>query len=174
MKKITLPITDDVLTSLHAGDELLLTGTIYTARDAAHKRIVEEYKQTKKLPDFLPGSILYYVGPTPNKEGEVIGSAGPTSSYRMDPYSNFLMPLGAKVMIGKGDRTEEFYQTLIKEKGLYMIAIGGLGAKLSKTIKSAEVIMYPDLESEAVRRLEVEDFPVIVACDIHGGNVFKR
>lgn len=173
MIKLTTPINKETLASLKTGDEVLLSGRIYTARDAAHKRLIESYEQNGKLPLSLEGEILYYVGPTPEQGSLAIGSAGPTSSYRMDPYSIKLMPLGAKIMIGKGDRSDQFVSELVKNQAVYFIAVGGIGALLSKTVKSSKVMMYEDLQSEAIRELIVEDFPVIVAYDSYGNNIFK-
>ncbi|MGD9909060.1 MAG: FumA C-terminus/TtdB family hydratase beta subunit [Candidatus Izemoplasmatales bacterium] len=173
MIRLTTPIHENDLLSLKVGDEVLISGKIYTARDAAHKRLLESYEQTGKLPISLEGEILYYVGPTPEQGNLAIGSAGPTSSYRMDPYSIKLMPLGAKIMIGKGDRSDLFVSELKKNRAVYFIAVGGIGALLSKTIQSSKVIMYEDLQSEAIRELQVENFPVIVAYDSNGLNIFK-
>ncbi|HPF42642.1 MAG TPA: FumA C-terminus/TtdB family hydratase beta subunit [Bacillota bacterium] len=174
MKKIISPICDKDLLSLEAGDEILLTGTIYTGRDAAHKLMCQAVEKKEKLPFDIVGQTIYYVGPTPAKPGMPIGSCGPTSSYRMDRYSPILMKHGLKVMIGKGERSEEFRKLMELHQGLYLIAIGGIGAKLASTVKKAELVAYRELESEAIYRLEVEDFPCIVAYDMHGGNVFKQ
>lgn len=168
-----MPLTEENILSLKSGDEVLLTGVIYTARDAAHKRIVEEMLQGKPLPFPLENSVIYYVGPTPAKPGEVIGSAGPTSSYRMDPYALILFEKNAKISIGKGDRSHEFKEKLKEFKGLYLCAIGGTGALISQSIKKCELVAYPDLGPEAVYRLEVENFPAIVAYDAHGGDLFE-
>ncbi len=172
MIKIQTPVNDETKNLLRAGDIVLISGTIYTARDAAHKRLLETYKNEGKLPIDLNNQIIYYVGPTPEKPGAIIGSAGPTSSYRMDPYSIELMPLGSKLMIGKGDRSQAFITSLIKNKAVYFIAVGGIGALLSQTVINSEIILYDDLQSEAIRKLEVKDFPVIVAYDSLGNNLF--
>ncbi len=173
-KKLTTPINDQVRESLHVGDEVLISGVIYTARDAAHKNMVEAIEQGKDLPFDVKDQVIYYVGPTPAKPGRAIGSAGPTSSYRMDKFSPYLMDKGLKVMIGKGDRTKEFTAEIIKYKAVYLTAIGGIGALLSQTVKKAEVIAYPELQAEAIRRLEVEKFPAIVAIDAQGNSIFSK
>ena len=172
-KRINTPLTDLVRTSLHVGDEVLITGTIYTARDAAHKKMVDAIKLGQKLPFDFEGQVIYYVGPTPPKPGEIIGSCGPTSSYRMDAYSPILMEKGLKVMIGKGERSDAMAEEIKKQKAVYLIAIGGIGALLSKKVKSSELIAYPELDAEAVRKLEVVDFPAIVAIDSLGQSIFK-
>lgn len=170
MIKLNTPITDQDIKSLKVGEKVLISGTIYTARDQAHIRLINE-----KDPKFdINGAVIFYVGPTPNREGVPIGASGPTSSYRMDTLAPPLMERGLKVMIGKGDRSEAFRQEMIKNNAVYLIATGGAGALLSSRIKKAEVIMYEDLKSEAIRRLEVEDFPCFVAYDVHGGNIFKQ
>ncbi|MDD3122579.1 MAG: Fe-S-containing hydro-lyase [Candidatus Izemoplasmatales bacterium] len=174
MIKLKTPISEETRLSLRAGEQILLSGVIYTGRDAAHKRLVESVKENHTLPINFNHQIIYYVGPTPPKPSMPIGSCGPTSSYRMDPYSNVLMPYGLKCMIGKGDRSDEFIIELVKNKAVYFIAIGGIGAKLSKSVKSSKVILYDELQSEAIRELYVEDFPVIVAYDSVGNNVFKQ
>ncbi len=168
MKQITTPLTDDVIKSLHAGDHVLITGTIYTARDAAHKRLVEAIEAGDPLPLPLEGQIIYYVGPTPAKPGEVIGSAGPTTSYRMDAYAPKLLELNLKGMIGKGARSQEVKDSIQKHNAIYFGAVGGAAALISRSITAAEVIAYDDLGSEAIRKLEVKDFPVIVINDCHG------
>jgi len=170
MIKLHTPISDKDISTLHVGEKVLLSGTIYTARDQAHIRLVKE-----KDPLFeFSGSVVYYVGPTPSKEGIAIGASGPTSSYRMDPFSPQLMERGLKVMIGKGNRSEEFRQAMIKNHGVYLIATGGAGALLSNCIVSSKVIMYEDLGAEAIRKLEVIDFPCFVAYDVYGNDIFKR
>jgi len=174
MKSITTPISEESRLALRAGEEILITGIIYTGRDAAHKRLVESLNTTGKCPIDFNHKIIYYVGPTPAKPGFPIGSCGPTSSYRMDPYSIQLMPQGLKIMIGKGDRSDEFVSELVKNQAVYLIAIGGIGAKLSKTVKASKVVMYPELQSEAIYELLVENFPVIVAYDSLGNNLFKQ
>ncbi|HHZ11373.1 MAG TPA: TRZ/ATZ family protein [Acholeplasmataceae bacterium] len=173
MKKLNLPLSEQEILSLQSGDGVLLSGVIYTARDAAHKRILEDLDAGRTLPFPLTGSVIYYVGPTPAKPGEAIGSAGPTSSYRMDRQAMVLLELGARISIGKGDRSPEFKEKLKECRGLYLAAIGGAGALISQSIKSCELIAYPDLGPEAVHRLVVEDFPVIVAYDAWGGDIFE-
>lgn len=170
MIHLNTPITNEDINRLHAGDKVLITGTIYTARDQAHMRLIHE-----EHPVFeLQGSVIYYVGPTPARTGNAIGSSGPTSSYRMDNISTNLMERGLKLMIGKGDRSETFRQEMIRHNCAYLIATGGAGALLASTIISSKVIMYEDLGAEAIRELEVKDFPCFVAYDIHGNNIFQR
>ena len=171
-KKIKTPINNFTRTSLRVGEEVLISGTIYTARDAAHINLVDALKENKELPFDFKGQIVYYVGPTPAKEGQAIGSCGPTSSYRMDKFSPVLMEAGLKIMIGKGERSNELISEIKKNKGVYLIAIGGIGALLSKTVKSSKIIAYPDLGAEAIRKLEVVDFPAIVAIDSLGNSIF--
>jgi fumarate hydratase subunit beta len=171
-KKITTPLTDEVVRSLKIGENVSITGVIYSARDAAHKRLVELIEKGEDLPFELKGSVIYFVGPAPAKPGYAVGSAGPTTSYRMDPYSPTLIEKGLKGMIGKGSRSEEVKQAMQKHGAVYFAAIGGAGALMSKSIKKAEVIAYPELGAEAVRRMEVEDFPVIVAIDAHGNDLY--
>jgi fumarate hydratase subunit beta len=173
-KKITLPLTDEILKDLKTGDNLLLTGVIYVARDAAHKRIVEALDQGKPLPVDVKGATIYYMGPTPARPGRVIGSAGPTTSGRMDAYAPRLMAEGLKGMIGKGLRSQAVKDAMVKHKAVYLGGIGGAGALMSKSIKKAEVIAYEDLGAEALRRLEVEDFPVTVVNDIYGGDLYEE
>lgn len=170
---IKTPLTKEVVKKLKAGDSCLISGVIYTARDAAHKRLCELVKDGKELPLDVKDSIIYFVGPTPAKPGEVIGSAGPTTSYRMDAYSPTLIELGLTGMIGKGKRGEEVISAMKKYGAVYFGAIGGCGALLSKCIKSAEVIAYDDLGAEAIRKLEVEDFPVVVIIDSEGNNLYE-
>lgn len=167
------PLTDELLEKLHAGDDVTITGVIYTARDAAHRRLVAALERGEPLPFDLRGQIIYYVGPTPARPGRIIGSAGPTTSMRIDPFTPPLLEAGLKATIGKGNRGPMVREALKKYKGVYFIAIGGIGALLSKHIKKAEVVAYEDLGTEAIRRLEVEDFPVIVANDIYGGDIFE-
>jgi fumarate hydratase subunit beta len=173
-KRIKTPLTDEVVEGLRVGDRVLISGVIYTARDAAHKRLVEVIEKGGELPIDLKGAIIYYVGPTPAKPGQVIGSAGPTTSYRMDPYTPKLLEMGLKATIGKGQRSKEVKEALKKFKAVYFVAVGGAGALLSRRIKKAEVVLYEDLGPEAVRRLEVEDFPVIVGNDAFGGDIFME
>lgn len=172
--KITTPLSIETVLSLKTGDEVLISGTIYTARDQAHFRLVELIEKNKPLPFDLQGQVIYYVGPTPEKPGEVIGSAGPTTSYRMDKYAPILMKYGLKGMIGKGKRSTEVKDAIKKYKAVYFGAIGGAGALISKTIKSSRVIAYEDLLSEAIRRLTVEDFPAIVVNDVYGGDLYEE
>ncbi len=172
--KITTPLSDETILSLKTGDEVLISGTIYTARDQAHFRLVKLIEDNKPLPFDLQGQIIYYVGPTPEKPGEIIGSAGPTTSYRMDKYAPILIKNGLKGMIGKGKRSAEVKEAIKKYKAVYFGAIGGAGALISKTIKSSKVIAYDDLLSEAVRRLTVENFPAIVVNDVYGGDLYEE
>lgn len=172
-KKITLPITDEDIKNLKAGDSVLLTGSIITGRDAAHKRLYELIQNGEKLPVDIKGELIYYVGPAPAKPGYAVGPAGPTSSYRMDKYAPSLLDLGLKGMIGKGARNKEVVDAIVRNKGVYLVAIGGAAALIAKSIKSEEIICYEDLGTEAVRRYEVEDFPCIVAIDSNGNNVYE-
>ena len=168
------PLTDDDVVRLRTGDRVLINGVIYTARDAAHKRMIELLDSGKELPFDVSGQIIYYAGPAPAKPGAVIGSCGPTTSYRMDPYTPRLIQLGLKGMIGKGTRSDGVKKAIMDNKCVYFAAIGGLGALLAKTIKEAEIIAYPDLGTEAVRRLVVKDFPAIVAIDVHGVYIYNQ
>jgi fumarate hydratase subunit beta len=171
--KISPPLTDDVIMRLKAGDRVLITGMIYTGRDMAHKYMVEGHRKGEKLPFDLKGQLLYYTGPTPAPPGRPIGSAGPTTSYRMDKYTPYLIELGLKGMIGKGPRGQEVKDAIKKNKAIYFAAIGGAGALISKAIRKAEVIAYPELGTEAVMRLVVEDFPAVVVNDIYGGDLYS-
>lgn len=173
-KKITMPLTAEKAAELHCGDNVLLTGVIYTGRDAAHKRLTELIDEGKELPFDVKDSIIYYVGPAPAKPGQVIGSAGPTTSYRMDAYAPALLDLGLKGMIGKGKRSPEVIESMKKNGAVYFGAIGGCGALLAKCIKKAEVICYEDLGAEAVRRLEVENLPAVVVIDSKGNNLYEE
>ncbi len=173
-KSIRTPLTDDVVKGLKIGDQVLITGTIYTGRDAAHKKMVESLDKHEPLPFDPKGQIIYFVGPTPAKPGNAIGSAGPTTSYRMNAYSPRLLDAGLKGMIGKGQMSDEVRAKLKEHKACYFLAIGGAGALIAKSIKEAEVIAYDDLGPEAVRKLKVEDFPAIVTFDCHGGNLFDE
>ena len=170
---IQLPLTREDARKLRSGDSCLLSGVIYTARDAAHKRLCERIAQGKELPFDLKDSVIYFVGPTPARPGEVIGSAGPTTSYRMDAYSPTLIALGQTGMIGKGKRNHKVIDAMIEHGAVYFGAIGGCGALLSHCIKKAEVIAYDDLGAEAIRRLEVENFPVVVVIDSEGNNLYE-
>jgi len=174
VKKVTLPLTDETLKELKAGDNTLLTGVMYAARDAAHKRMVEALDQGKPLPFDIKGQTIYYMGPAPAKPGQPIGSAGPTTSGRMDAYSPRLIAEGLKGMIGKGMRSQAVKDAMKKYKAVYLSAIGGAGALISKSIKKSEVIAYEELGTEAIRRLEVEDLPAIVINDIYGGDLYQE
>jgi fumarate hydratase subunit beta len=167
------PLTDVVIAKLKAGDRVLITGVIYTGRDMAHKYMVDGHRKGQAFPFDLKGQILYYTGPTPAPPGRPIGAAGPTTSYRMDKYAPYLLEHGLKGMIGKGSRSAEVRDAIRKHRAVYFAAIGGAGALISKAIKKAEVIAYPELGTEAVMRLEVEDFPVFVVNDIHGGDLYE-
>lgn len=171
--KLSTPISQETIKTLKVGDEVKISGIIYTARDAAHKLMVEEIKNHRDLPFDTLNQVIYYVGPTPAKPNQVIGSCGPTSSYRMDKYSPYLMEKGLKVMIGKGERTKEFTKEIIKHQAVYLIAIGGIGAKLSQTVIKNTLVAYEELQAEAVHKLEVKDFPAIVAIDYLGNSIFK-
>ena len=172
--KITAPLSREEARKLKSGDSVLISGVIYTSRDAAHKRLCELADKGQELPLDIKDSIIYYVGPTPAKEGQAIGSAGPTTSYRMDAYSPTLIRLGETGMIGKGKRGPEVIAAMKEHGAVYFGAIGGCGALLSKCIKKAEVIAYDDLGAEAIRRLEVEDFPVVVVIDSEGNNLYEK
>lgn len=174
IRKITPPLTEEVASLLKAGDEVFITGIIYAARDAAHKKLFDLIKEGKKLPFDIKGQIVYYVGPSPAKPGQPIGSAGPTTSERMDAYTPLLLENGLKGMIGKGFRSKEVKESLVKEKGVYFAAIGGAGALLAKAIKGSRVIAYEELGPEAIRELIVEDFPAIVINDIYGGDLYEE
>ena len=171
--KITAPLSREAAKALRAGDSCLISGVIYTARDAAHKRLCELVAEGKELPLDIKDAIIYFVGPTPAKPGQAIGSAGPTTSYRMDAYSPTLISLGLTGMIGKGKRGPEVVDAMKEHGAVYFGAIGGCGALLSKCIKKADVVAYEDLGAEAIRRLEVEDFPVIVIIDSEGNNLYE-
>jgi fumarate hydratase subunit beta len=173
IKKLQPPLTDSVVRSLKVGDEVLVSGIIYTARDMAHKRLCEAIDAGRKLPFQLEGAIIYFVGPTPARPGRVIGAAGPTTSSRMDAFSPKLIAKGLKAMIGKGYRSIEVRDALKKYGAVHLSTIGGAGALLSKHIVSAEVIAYEDLGTEAIRKLQVIDFPAIVAYDSYGNTIYK-
>ena len=172
-RKITLPLTEELAKSLKAGDSVLLTGTIYTSRDAGHKRMCEALARGEKLPFDPQDATIYYVGPTPAKPGQVIGSAGPTTSGRMDAYAPTMLSVGARGMIGKGARLPEVVEAMKKHGGVYFGAIGGAGALLAKCIKSCELIAYEDLGAEALRKLYVEDMPLFVIIDSEGNNLYE-
>lgn len=170
---INVPLSDADARSLKAGDYVYLTGTIYTARDAAHKRMQEALEQGAQLPIDMKNNVIYYMGPSPAREGRPIGSAGPTTASRMDKYAPALLNLGLKGMIGKGKRTKEVSDAIVRNGAVYFAAVGGAGALLSKSITSSEVIAYDDLGTEAIRRLTVENFPVIVVIDSEGNNLYE-
>jgi fumarate hydratase subunit beta len=170
----TPPMSVDDVSQYRAGDVVKLTGTIYTARDAAHKLIVKMIEEGKEPPFDLEGTVIYYVGPTPAKPGRVIGSAGPTTSYRMDPYSPLLAKSGVRMTIGKGSRGEEARRAFMEHKAVYCAAIGGAAALISQRITGAEVIAFEELGAEAVRRLTVEEFPVVVVNDVEGNDLFRQ
>ena len=171
--RLTTPVTREMLAPLKAGDTVLLSGTVYTARDAAHKRLMERLDAGEELPFPLEGSAIYYVGPTPERPGEVIGSAGPTTSGRMDPYSPRLLDLGQTIMIGKGARSQAVKDAVVRNGGVYLAALGGAGALMAESVHSLEVICWEDLGCEAVRKLEVQDFPLTVILDAHGGDLYQ-
>jgi len=170
---LTTPLSEEDVVKLNVGDIVYLNGTIYTARDAAHKRLVDLMAEGKELPFELQGAVIYFVGPTPPKPGDPIGSAGPTTSYRMDSYSPTLLANGLKGMIGKGKRNQDVKDACVKHKGIYFGATGGAGALLGKKITSAEVIAYPELGPEAIRKLEVKDFPLTVINDTFGKDLYQ-
>ena len=172
-KHLTVPFGEKEATELRSGDYVYLTGTIYTARDAAHKRMFETLARGEELPFDIRNNIIYYMGPSPAREGRPIGSAGPTTASRMDKYAPTLLDLGQRGMIGKGKRSEEVRKAIIRNKAVYFAAVGGAGALLSKSIVSSEVIAYDDLGTEAIRKLEVKDFPVIVVIDSEGNNLYE-
>ena len=172
-KHLETPLTEDKVKELHAGDYVYITGTVYTARDAAHKRMVEQKEQGMELPFIMKDQIIYYLGPTPNREGQVIGSAGPTTSSRMDKYAPTLLDEGLTGMIGKGKRSEAVIDSMKKNTAVYFAAVGGAGALLSKCIKKSKVIAYDDLGTEAIRKLYVENLPVITVIDCDGNNLYE-
>ncbi|TET62723.1 MAG: Fe-S-containing hydro-lyase [Candidatus Stahlbacteria bacterium] len=172
--KIKTPLSDEDVQNLKIGDSVLITGKIYTARDAAHKRLIDLIQKGESLPFDIKGQIIYYVGPAPAKPGYIIGPAGPTTSGRCDPYTPALLLLGLKGMIGKGTRSKEVRGAMEKHKAVYFAATGGAAALISKNIKAVKIIAYEDLGPEAIRELEVEDFPVIVANDAHGGDLYEE
>ena len=172
-KHITTPITEEITKTLHSGDYVYITGTIYVARDAAHKRMIEALDRGEELPIDIKHATIYYMGPSPAREGRPIGSAGPTTATRMDKYAPTLLDLGEKAMIGKGKRSKEVIDAIIRNKAVYFAAVGGAGALLSKCIKKSEVICYDDLGAEAIRKLYVENFPVIVVIDREGSNLYE-
>ncbi|MEI7903782.1 MAG: FumA C-terminus/TtdB family hydratase beta subunit [Candidatus Firestonebacteria bacterium] len=173
MRQVFLPITEKVIFSLKAGEQVLLSGKLITGRDQVHLRFTEALKKRRKLPVTIKGQTIYYVGPSPAKPGEIIGACGPTTGRRMDAFSPLLIKNGLKAMIGKGGRGEEVVAAIKRFKGIYFISVGGAGAYLAKRVKSSEVIAYPELGPEAVFQLTVFDFPVIVAIDCEGRSIFN-
>ena len=174
LRKVRLPLTDEQIKDLHAGDNVLLTGVLYVARDAAHKRLVETLDKGQPLPFDIKGQTVYYMGPSPAKPGQVIGAAGPTTSGRMDSFSPRLMEVGLKGMIGKGNRSQAVKDAIKKNKAVYFAAIGGAGALIAGVIRKSEVVAYEELGAEAIRKLEVEDFPVTVINDIYGNDLYQE
>lgn len=172
--KLTAPVKTEDVEKLKIGDTVLISGIIYTGRDAAHKRMVDALDAGEELPMPVDGSVIYYAGPSPTKPGNAIGSVGPTTSYRMDPYAPRLLDLGMKMMIGKGKRDQEVIDACVRNKAVYCAAVGGAAALLAKQVKKAEVIAYDDLGPEAIRRLEVEEFPCIVVNDVNGDDLYKE
>lgn len=174
MKKLTLPLTDEQINGLKAGESVLLTGTMITGRDAAHKRLFELAEKGEALPVNIDGETIYYVGPAPAKPGCAVGPAGPTSSYRMDKYAPKLLDMGLKAMIGKGRRNDDVKKAIVRNHAVYFAAIGGAAALIAKSIKKTEPICYEDLGTESIRRYYVEDFPCVVAIDSEGNDVYER
>lgn len=174
MKKLTLPLTDEQINGLKAGESVLLTGTMITGRDAAHKRLFELAEKGEALPVNIDGETIYYVGPAPAKPGYAVGPAGPTSSYRMDKYAPKLLDMGLKAMIGKGRRNDDVKKAIVSNHAVYFAAIGGAAALIAKSIKKTEPICYEDLGTESIRRYYVEDFPCVVAIDSEGNDVYER
>lgn len=172
-KHVTTPITAEVTKNLKSGDYVYITGTVYVARDAAHKRMTEALDRGEELPIDIKDAAIYYMGPSPAREGRPIGSAGPTTASRMDKYTPRLLDLGEKAMIGKGKRTKEVIDSIIRNHAVYFAAIGGAGALLSKCITKSDIVCYEDLGAEAIRRIEVKDFPVIVVIDSEGNNLYE-
>ncbi|OMP66059.1 fumarate hydratase [Domibacillus epiphyticus] len=172
--KIIAPFDEDTVRSLKSGDRVLISGTVYAARDAAHKRMAEALERGEDLPFNIKGAVIYYVGPTPAKPGQVIGSAGPTTSGRMDKYTPDLLDLGLKGMIGKGYRSQEVIDSIEKNEAIYFGAIGGSGALIARTIKEVEVVAYEDLGTEAIRKMVIEDFPAVVINDAYGRDWYKQ
>jgi fumarate hydratase subunit beta len=174
MKRVKLPLTDEIIQDLHAGDNVLLTGTIYVARDAAHKKIVGALEKGHPAPFDINGQVIYYMGPSPARPGRVIGAAGPTTGGRMDIYTPLLLQAGLKGTIGKGKRSQVVKDAMVKYRAVYFAAIGGAGALIAGSIRKSEIIAYAELGAEAVRKLEVEDFPVTVINDIFGGDLYEE
>lgn len=171
--RLTTPVTAEMLAPLRAGDTVLLSGTVYTSRDAAHKRLCQLLQEGGKAPYELEGSAVYYVGPTPERPGEVIGAAGPTTSGRMDAYSPMLLDLGQKIMIGKGARSSQVTDAIVRNGAVYLGAVGGAGAVMAASVRSARIVCWEDLGCEAVRELQVKDFPLTVIIDPQGGNLYE-
>ena len=171
-KHIKTPITEEVTKDLKSGDYVYITGTIYVARDAAHKRMIEALEEGKELPIDIENACIYYMGPSPAREGRPIGSAGPTTATRMDKYTPTLLDLGMKAMIGKGKRSQEVKDAIVRNKAVYFAAVGGAGALLSKCIEKSEVVCYDDLGAEAIRKIQVKDFPAIVVIDENGNDLY--
>ncbi len=171
---IQTPVSDEVIEKLHAGDQVYITGYLYTGRDSAHKKLIELVEEGEELPIDVKGQFIYYVGPTPARPGKSIGSAGPTTSYRMDSFAPTLYKLGLKGTIGKGSRSEEVKEALRKHKAVYVAAVGGAGALISQSIEEAEVIAYPELGPEAIRKVKVKEFPCIVINDMYGGDLYEE
>lgn len=172
--RITTPLSDEVIAKLRAGDKVFITGYILAGRDSAHKKLVDLIKGGKELPIDIKGQLIYYVGPTPARPGKAIGSAGPTTSYRMDSYAPLLHSLGLKGTIGKGSRSKEVKEAMMKYKAVYLASVGGAGALISKSIENSEVVAYPELGPEAIRRMKVKDFPCIVINDMYGGDLYEE
>lgn len=172
-KKIATPLTKDKISNLKAGDKILLSGIIYTSRDAGHKKMIDQINSNEKLPFDIKDSIIYYAGPSPAKPNQVIGSAGPTTSYRMDPYAPTLLNMGLSGMIGKGNRSKEVIESIKKNNSVYFAAVGGAAALISDRIRESEIIAYEELGAEALRKLKVEDFPLIVVIDCEGNNLYE-
>ena len=173
-KKIMTPLDDEVIENLRIGDSVLISGVLYTGRDSAHKRLIDTLDRGEELPIDITNQVIYYAGPAPAKPGRPIGSVGPTTSYRMDPFAPRLIALGLRGMIGKGNRSIEVIEAIQKYKAVYFGAIGGAAALMAKSVKTAEVVAYNDLGPEAIRRLEVKDFPAVVVNDCHGGDIYKE
>lgn len=171
--QLQTPLTSEMLEQLNVGDKVLLSGIVYTARDAAHKRLVELLQAGKELPFDPVGAVIYYVGPSPARPGKPIGSAGPTTSYRMDPYAPALMDAGLKAMIGKGPRSQTVIDSMVKNRAIYLAAVGGAAVVTAQAVQSARIIAYEDLGAEAIRELQVVDFPVFVANDVWGNDIYK-
>ncbi len=172
--KIETPVSDEEISKLRSGDRVYISGYLYTGRDSAHKKLIELVQQGKELPIDVKGQFIYYVGPTPARPGKAIGSAGPTTSYRMDSYAPTLHALGLKGTIGKGSRNEEVKESLKKHKAVYLAAVGGAGALISQSIEEAEIVAYPELGPEAIRKVKVKDFPCIVINDMYGGDLYEE